>query len=353
MSIIDKAASKRSGAGRSSLIDRAMSRGATTPTPDPTPAAGPVSPSASNPPAAATASAADTAAPIAPAASPGARVQETPQAVVRRRPASTSSRSFRPDWDELENQRLIGPSRHARRLQREIRTIKSRLMSSLDFFDVKRGTRGRSGQNLVLITSARQGEGKSFLAINLALSLALEDRIHVLLVDADAMQASVTKFFKIGSEEKGLLDRLVDPNMDLSDALWRAENSTLSVLPVGRCTASPTDLFGSPAMTRLLEELSNRYPDRLILFDAPPILATHDPMVLSKQIQQILMVVEAGKTTEATIRTALDVLGHRDRLSLVLNHCTIKGDEVQSMSYGYGHSLYQGGTAASRGQEAA
>jgi receptor protein-tyrosine kinase len=141
--------------------------------------------------------------------------------------------------------------------------------------------------------------------------------------------------------------------MDLSEALWRAEGSTLSVLPVGKGTTTTADLYASPAMTRLLDELANRYPDRLIIFDAPPMLATNDPMVLSKQIRQVLLVVEAGKTTEATIRTALDVLGQRERVSLVLNHCTIKGDEIQSASYGYGSGVYHGEPAGTGRQKAA
>ncbi len=358
MSIIDKAAKKRDGSGRPSLVERAMSRnGAGAPEageaalgqakPAARPMAG-TAPAGASGAARVNGSAADSAKAGTNGAGP-ADASPEPAASGRlagsRRAAPAApraSRPFRLDWDELERRRLIGTSRHAKRLQSEIRTIKSRLMSGVGFFKLKRGARQRAGENLVLVTSARQGEGKSFTAVNLALSLALEDRIQVLLVDADAARGSVTDFFGIDRGEKGLLDRLADPGMDLSEALWRAEGSCLSVLPVGNGASTSADLYASPAMTRLLEELSNRYPDRLIIFDAPPMLAANDPMVLSHQIRQVLMVVEAGKTTEATIRTALDVLGQRERVSLVLNHCTIEGDEVQSTSYGYGYGYGPG-----------
>lgn len=352
MSIIDKAANRSAGTGRSSLVERAMARfgdesGAR---PEAAPGARPQAEPARSGPETARARS-EGARPPAPAVE--TVVEAAP--IARRRAAAEpkTSRRFRLDWEALERKRLIGASRHARRLQSEIRTIKSRLMSTIDFFDAKRGARGHGGGNVILVTSARQGEGKSFTAINLALSLALEDRLQVLLVDADAVQASVTQFFKLGRDSKGLLDRLSDPGLDLAEVLWRAESSPLSVLPVGRGNSTTADLYASPAMTRLIEELSNRYPDRLVIFDAPPMLATNDPMVLSKQIQQVLMVVEAGKTTEATIRTALDVLGQRERVSLVLNHCTIKGDEIQATSYGYGQEYRHGDVASSRGQEAA
>lgn len=346
MSIVDKAASKRGTAGRSSLVERAMARGKSGAQAEVAEGVerSETGSSAAKPGIKASADAA-----------PVARVEaleQAPESARRRPEARKTSRRFRLDWQGLERDRLIGTSRHARRLQSEIRTIKSRLMATIEFFDYRRGMRGRGGENVILMTSARQGEGKSFTAINLALSLALEDGVQVLLVDADPARRSVTGFFGLGRDSKGLLDRLGDPGMDLGEVLWRAEGAPLSVLPVGRPTARSADLFGSPAMTRLLDELSNRYPDRLILFDAAPILATNDPMVLSKQIQQVLLVVEAGKTTEATIRTALDVLGQRERVSLVLNHCTIRGDDVQATTYGYGQDV-NGDATAAKGQEAA
>lgn len=357
MSIIDKMAKRRGETGKSSLVERAMSRqtgavddvsrtdGATARVQTPEGAA--PAPGAERPEAAESE--------VPPQRGLSARAVEDSAAArsrVEKAHERKTSLSFRLNWDDLQRKKLIGHTRHAKRLQSEMRTIKSRLMSAINFFDFKRGARGRGGENVILVTSARQGEGKSFLSINLALSLALEDQVQVLLVDADAEQNSVSQFFGLGRDRAGLLDRLSDPKMDLSRALLRAEGTTLSVLPAGRRKGSSVELYGGPAMSKLLEEISNRYPDRLIIFDSPPLLATNEPMVLGTQIQQVLLVVEAGKTTEATVRATLDILGRKDRVSLVLNQCTIKADEVQSTSYGYGADAVMEKTSP-KGREAA
>jgi protein-tyrosine kinase len=172
--------------------------------------------------------------------------------------------------------------------------------------------------NLMLVTSARPGEGKSFVSTNLAGSIARQGDNHVLLVDADSKPNSICR--ELGLEEAGgLLDLAANPELDPAPLIIRTPIPRLSILPVGRDRSRSAELFSTKQMTRLIQSLGQRYADRLLILDAPPCLSTSDPAVLSQVVGQVLFVVEADSTQRDEIEASLDLIQACPTITLVLN----------------------------------
>ena len=192
--------------------------------------------------------------------------------------------------------------------------------------------------NLVMVTSSMAGEGKTFTAINLALSIAMEKDHTVLLVDADVAKPEVTRRLNIEAE-KGLTDVLLDESLNLADVLIKTHLPQLSVLPAGRWHAQATELLASDAMKRLADEMAMRYPDRIIIFDSPPLLPTTEARVLAGLMGQVLLVVEQGKTQQPVVSEALEMLESMEIVGLVLNkvHKSVGGGYGYGRGYGYGY----------------
>jgi exopolysaccharide/PEP-CTERM locus tyrosine autokinase len=184
--------------------------------------------------------------------------------------------------------------------------------------------------NLVMVTSALAGEGKTFCAINLAISIALEMDYSVLLVDADVAKPSIPQLLGLDAG-KGLMDLLVDRRIELAEVLCKTDIGKLTLLPGGTVHQHATELLASGAMRELLREMAERYQDRIVIFDSPPLLAASEAGVLASQMGQIVMVVETGKTTEAELKNALSRIESGNIAGLVLN----KG-EGPGLEYGYG-----------------
>lgn len=188
--------------------------------------------------------------------------------------------------------------------------------------------------NLVMVTSSVAGEGKTFTAINLAMSIAMEMDKTVLLVDADIAKPEVTSRLGV-SARQGLTDVLLG-ECRVQDALLRTNVPSLSLLPAGKRHTHSTELLGSSNMRRLADELSLRYPDRVIIFDSPPLMLTSEARVLAGLMGQILVVVEESKTPQRIVTEALGMLNDSEIVGLVLNksHRTFGGDYY---GYGYGY----------------
>ncbi|HSH30535.1 MAG TPA: XrtA-associated tyrosine autokinase [Thiohalobacter sp.] len=190
--------------------------------------------------------------------------------------------------------------------------------------------------NLVMVTSSVAGEGKTFTAINLAMSIAMEMDKTVLLVDADIAKPEVTSRLGVAARQ-GLTDVLLG-ECRVQDALLRTNVPSLSLLPAGKRHTHSTELLGSSNMRRLADELSLRYPDRVIIFDSPPLMLTSEARVLAGLMGQILVVVEESKTPQRIVTEALGMLNDSEIVGLVLNksHRTFGGDYY---GYGYGYGL--------------
>lgn len=185
--------------------------------------------------------------------------------------------------------------------------------------------------NLIVVTSAMPGEGKTYCAVNLAMSIAMEMDITVLLVDADVARPSVLKVLGL-PPEPGLMDILLHGQTDLADVILRTNVPTLSILPAGRTNKHATELLASRNMSRLLTEIAERYADRIVIFDSPPLLMTTEASVLAAQMGQVVMVVESARTSQHAVKEALRHLGNCPNVNLVYNKSTVSpGAEY----YGY------------------
>jgi len=161
--------------------------------------------------------------------------------------------------------------------------------------------------NLIMVTSSLPGEGKTFVAVNLAISMAMELDKTVLLVDADVSRPAVLARLGL-APSPGLLDVLADSSIELGDVLLRTNIEKLSILPAGAPRGSATELLASDSMKRLIEELATRYSDRILVFDAPPLLPSTESRVLATHMGQVIVVVEAQQTSQKAVTQALTTL---------------------------------------------
>ncbi len=172
--------------------------------------------------------------------------------------------------------------------------------------------------NLLMLASARPGEGKSFTALNLAASIVQQGEHPVLLIDADVKERSLTEL--IGRrEELGLLDLAADGALDPARLEHPTELDGLSFLPMGRIRSRGSDLLASRHVGHLLRGIARRHPERLVMLDGGPCLATSDPAALAPVMGQIIFVVEAERTQRADVEAALDLIQDCPAITLVLN----------------------------------
>jgi exopolysaccharide/PEP-CTERM locus tyrosine autokinase len=225
---------------------------------------------------------------------------------------------------------FITPDAPRSQLADEFRVIKRPLLNNI---------RGKSAApvnkaNLIMITSSVPGEGKTFTSINLAMSLAMEVDSTVLLVDADPSRPAVLDRLGLPSS-RGLLDLLTDSRLDLADVLLRSNVDRLSILPAGTPQSRATELLASGGMNRLLDELSTRYSDRIVIFDAPPLLPSTESRVLAAHVGQVVVVVEADKTPQGTLLQALTMIESCPVVMMTLNK--VRRSDVGSYFSYYGY----------------
>jgi exopolysaccharide/PEP-CTERM locus tyrosine autokinase len=172
--------------------------------------------------------------------------------------------------------------------------------------------------NLILTSSSIPGEGKSYTAVNLALSIAQEKDITVMLVDCDSAKRGVSKLLGMAKYD-GLVDVLESDTLDIGDVLLHTDVPGLRLIPSGGHHDYVNELLASHRMISLVEEITQRYDDRIIIFDGPPLLATPQAQVLAGLVGQIVFVVEAGKTAQALVEEAIGLLPEEKAIGLVLN----------------------------------
>ncbi|MCB1826361.1 MAG: XrtA-associated tyrosine autokinase [Candidatus Competibacteraceae bacterium] len=257
----------------------------------------------------------------------------TPPSGAASKPVTTAKRTQRSvmlDFQRIQATGLLVPDTRRSRIKEEYRYIKRPLLMNVD----GQGAAVTEYANLIVVTSARSGEGKTFTACNLALSIATERNRTVLLVDADVLKPAVAN--TLGFEaELGLVDFLIDDQLDLADVLVDTNVPSLTVLPAGSQHHLSTELLAGENMRRLAMEMSRRYPDRVVIFDSPPLLATTEASVLARLMGQVVMVVEAGRTQQSQVKAALALLDPNHSVGFVLNKTRGFLDQ-ESYGYGYG-----------------
>ncbi|WP_298195141.1 AAA family ATPase [Novosphingobium sp.] len=234
-------------------------------------------------------------------------------------PARQSFRgSFHPiDRKHLREQCLIEPEGPVTGLLEEFRIVKRQLLMTAA---ESRAGRGAPHGNRILVCSSHPGEGKTFCAVNLALSMAAEKDTEVLLVDADFAKPSVLSALGLPGG-RGLMDALDDPAIAVEDCIIGTDIAGLFVLPAGNSTGHDTELLASAYTAEVLARLTSQSPNRIVIFDSPPVLAASPASELAHHVGQALMVVRADQTGEAALRDAVGILSGCEDIKLLLN-CT-------------------------------
>jgi exopolysaccharide/PEP-CTERM locus tyrosine autokinase len=187
--------------------------------------------------------------------------------------------------------------------------------------------------NLILVTSSIPGEGKTHTAINLALSIAHERDHTVMLVDCDVTRHGTSRMLGI-ADRPGLVDIIESDSFTVGDALLRTDIPELTLLSAGKQHDFVTELLASKKMSELVAEIGERYDDRVIIFDGPPLLPTPQTQVLTGLVGQVVFVVETGKTPQSLVNQALDMIPEEQATGLVMN----KSEGISSRSsYYYGY----------------
>jgi len=189
--------------------------------------------------------------------------------------------------------------------------------------------------NLIMVTSAVPGEGKTYTAVNLALAFAQERDNTVLLVDCDVSKQGVSRLLGVERRRPDITDLLASENMPIEDALLKTDVPGLVLLPAGKPHEYITEMIASQRMTRLVNEFATRYTDRIVVFDSPPMLSTPESQVLAGIVGQIVFIIEAGKTPFTVVQDALEMLPRDKAIGLVLN----KSESISNRG-GYYYNYY-------------
>ena len=190
--------------------------------------------------------------------------------------------------------------------------------------------------NRIMVTSSLPHEGKTFVSINLALSIAMERDTTVLLIDADATRPAVLERLGL-PPSKGLLDALSEVDLDIQTLLLRTNVERLSILPAGTLQAQATELLASKRMSVLVDKLASRFPNRILVFDAPPLLGSTESRVLAALMGQVVVVIEADRTPQRSVIDALATLESCPVVMTLLNKASTSeaGSYYGSRSGGY------------------
>ncbi len=217
------------------------------------------------------------------------------------------------DAVSLERAGMVDWSRTRTRISEEFRLVQRQIIRSALAPAPEPGF-----SNLLLVTSARPGEGKSFMSTNLAGSIARQATTTCCWSTPTPKRDSIC--YSLGlAQARGLLDLAANPKLDPSPLIVKTPIERLSILPVGRERERSAELFSTKEMTRLIQSLGRRYADRLLILDAPPCLSTSDPAVLAQVVGQILFVVEADRTQRDEIEASLDLIQACPTITMVLN----------------------------------
>jgi len=231
--------------------------------------------------------------------------------------------------EELDERGFVSVSNARKLINEEYREIKRKLLRNA--FGALSKTLKNS--NIIMVSSARPSEGKTFTAINLALSFAAEQDKTVLLVDADVLKPNVTRTLRVNPGE-GLMEYLLDENKDISDVLYRTNVDKLRIIPAGQTHHLSTELLASERMNETIDEFSNRYPDRIVIIDTPPLIGINESAVLASFAGQAVIVTEEGRTKLNDINNIVDRLNPDMAVGFVVNKAVNESAENGNY-YGY------------------
>lgn len=242
----------------------------------------------------------------------------------------TPEKAIAIDYGHLRAEGVLPPPASERRLAEEFRRIKRPLVARALGTEAPNNHRTR----LIMVASALPGEGKTFTSFNLALSLAREKDVHVLLIDADVAKPQISELLgMVGAP--GLLDLLREAPVGTRDVIYGTDVPGLNVMPAGSRSETDTELLASRRMNELMSELINDDPRRVVVLDSPPLLLTNESRELAQAAGQIVLVVRAGVTPHRAVFEAIEAIGDSRPIGLVLN-------QTEAIGGAYGYRGYAG-----------
>lgn len=279
----------------------------------------------SPPSAPATAYPAAASAPAAHVARPEGSVASPDQAPAK---STTPKRMVMVDKDALREMQLMPPATFERQIASQYQHVKRPLVAAA----LGKSATPVVNGHLIMLSSAVPAEGKTFTSINLALSMALEKDIEVLLVDADVAKPHVTRIFGLQAEQ-GLLDLLGNGAVHPESFILPTNVPGLSMLPAGKQLPNATELLSSARMEQIVAQLGGTQARRIVLFDSPPLLLSTESRAIVSVVGQVVLVVRAESTSHTAVADALDLIGESKPVSLILNQSE---SPPSSGYYGYG-----------------
>ena len=230
---------------------------------------------------------------------------------------------------------MIEWGRKRSRISEEFRIVQGQVLRTLAGI----AEAGVPNANLVMVTSARPEEGKSFTALNLACAIARYGEVSVLLLDADAKHNSISALLGL-SGEAGLLDLAADPRLGITSLVVRTEVPYLSLLPIGGASADKEELSASLPLASTVARIGREFPGHVIVLDAPPCMVSSDPSTLAPVVGQVIMLIEAQRTQRGEIDAAVDMVSSCENVSLLLNKVRSRAGDTFGAD-GYYGSYYK------------
>ena len=227
---------------------------------------------------------------------------------------------------------FLPPDHKQRQIADQFRHVKRPLLAAA----LGRGIEAVPNGRLIMLASSLPGEGKTFVSVNLAMSMSLERDINVVLVDADVAKPHISRLFGIDAEP-GLLEALQDDRIDIESLILPTDIPKFSILPAGQPIDTATELLASKRMQTLVSRLAaSQDRMRVVIFDSPPLLLTSESRVLAQPMGQVVLVVKAGSTPQHAVQDAIQCLGEQKPVSLLLN----QSEAVSEAGYYYRDGSY-------------
>ncbi|WP_438863368.1 XrtA-associated tyrosine autokinase [Neptunicella sp.] len=233
---------------------------------------------------------------------------------------------------ELDDKHFVTTNSIKHSIGEEFRAIKRKVLSNA--FGPLSKTLNNS--NIIMVSSANPHEGKTFTAVNLALSIALEQDKTVLLVDADVLRPNVMKTLGV-TYDNGLMEYLLGEVDDISEVMYYTNVEKLRIIPAGKSHHLSTEMLASEKMLEIVNDFATRYADRVVIFDSPPLLGINETAIMTNLAGQAVVVIEEGKTKLADISSAVEQLNPDMAKGFVVNKSQ-KGNA--GLGYGYGYGAY-------------
>ncbi|QOL26490.1 tyrosine-protein kinase family protein [Thalassotalea sp. LPB0316] len=257
--------------------------------------------------------------------------QSAAQTTAAQGPITSKDLKLDIDKQSMDERGYLIDSGERKSIKDEFRQIKRKLLNNA----FGSASKTLNNSNLVMVSSSTPNEGKTFVSINLALSIALEQDKTVLLVDADVLRPSVNRELGL-STQPGLMEYLLGEKQSINEIIYSTNIDKLKLIPAGAPHHLSNELLASDKMASLAQELADRYPDRIVIFDCPPLIGVTETLVLANLMGQAVVVVEENKTKLADIQKATENLNENLALGLVVNKA-IRSHKDMYGYYGYGY----------------